>query len=72
MKLPAVAYLLDLSARIICCDLAQSLGGDYGALRCIQGMELICATLRRQVPPVVDPLTLFMPLYLKSELASFP
>ena len=65
MKLQAVAYLLDPSALIICCDLPQSLGGDYGALRFIEGMELIGATLRQQVSGVVDSLTLFMPFYLK-------
>ena len=65
MKLQAVAYFLDLNAFIICYDLAQSLGGDYGALRFIEGMEVIGATLRQQAPRIVDPLTLFMQFYLK-------
>ena len=53
-------------ARIVCCDLAHSLGGDCGALRFIEGMNPIGATTRQQVLRAGYPLHLFTQFYLET------
>ena len=62
----AVACLQDLSALIVCCDLAHSLGGDCGALRFIEGMNPIGTTTRQQVLRAGYPLHLSTPFYLET------
>ena len=62
----AVECLQYLSALIVCCDLAHSIGGDCGALRVIEGMNSIGATTRQQVLRPGYPLPLFTPFYLET------
>ena len=62
----AFECLQDLSALIVCCDLAHRLGSDCGALRFIEGMNPIGATTRQQVLRAGYPLPLFTPFYLET------
>ena len=62
----AVECLQDLSALIVCCDLAHSLGGDCGALHLIEGVDPIGATTLQQVLRAGYPLHLFTPFYLET------
>ena len=66
MQPEAVECLQELSALIVCCDLAHSLGGDCDALRFIEGMNPVGATTRQQVLCAGYPLRLFTPFYLET------
>ena len=66
MQPESVECLQDLSALIVCCDLAHSLGGDCGALRFIEGMNPIGTTTRQQVLRARYPLRLFTQFYLET------
>ena len=63
MQPEIVECLQDLSALIVCCDLAHSLGGDCGALRFIEGMNSIGTTTRQTVLRAGYALHLFTQFY---------